>query len=105
MKKRGLVILGVVVLLGVWAMVIGYEFLEKENALWQKKVKAAKDEQRRCEARNSKYRNFDPSSAVVRRVTQSIATLTSFAPASGCRTRQTFRRSAGCYSSTPCGPA
>jgi len=58
-KKRGLVILGVVVLLGVWAMVIGYEFLEKENALWQKKVKAAKDEQRRCEARNSKYRNFD----------------------------------------------
>src|SRR5438270_13773636 len=40
-------------------MVVGYEFLEKENALWQKKVKAAKEEQRRCEARYSKYRNFD----------------------------------------------
>ena len=59
MKKRGLVILGVVVLLGAWLMVVGYEFLEKENARFQKNVKAAKEEQRRCEARNSKYRNYD----------------------------------------------
>lgn len=59
MKKRGLVILGVVVLLGAWLMVIGYEFLEKENALFQKRVKAAKEEQQRCAARNSKYRNYD----------------------------------------------
>src|SRR5580765_2615222 len=40
-------------------MVIGYEFLEKENALFQKRVKAAKEDQQRCVARNSKYRNFD----------------------------------------------
>ncbi len=59
MKKRGLVILGVVVLLGAWLMVIGYEFLEKENARFQKNVKAAKEEQQRCAARNSKYRNYD----------------------------------------------
>ena len=59
MKKRGLVILGVVVLLGAWLMVIGYEFLERENALFQKRVKAAKEEQQRCAARNSKYRNYD----------------------------------------------
>ena len=59
MKKRGLVILAVVVLLGAWLMVIGYEFLEKENALFQKRVKAAKEEQQRCAARNSKYRNYD----------------------------------------------
>ncbi|HEV7673015.1 MAG TPA: hypothetical protein VGQ12_00650 [Candidatus Angelobacter sp.] len=59
MKKRGLVILGVVVLLGAWLMVIGYEFLEKENALFQKNVKAAKEDQQRCVARNSKYRNYD----------------------------------------------
>jgi len=58
-KKRGLIILGIVVLVGAWLMVIGYEFLEKENALFQKKVKAAKEEQQRCAARNSKYRNFD----------------------------------------------
>lgn len=59
MKKRGLVILGVVVLMGAWLMVIGYEFLEKENALFQKRVKAAKEEQQSCAARNSKYRNYD----------------------------------------------
>ncbi|HEV7519753.1 MAG TPA: hypothetical protein VGP89_01545 [Candidatus Angelobacter sp.] len=59
MKKRGLVILGVVVLLGAWLMVVGYEFLEKENALFQKNVKAAKEDQQRCVARNSKYRNYD----------------------------------------------
>ncbi|HET8890721.1 MAG TPA: hypothetical protein VFQ41_17595 [Candidatus Angelobacter sp.] len=59
MKKRGLVILAVVVLVGAWLMVIGYEFLEKENALFQKRVKAAKEEQQRCAARNSKYRNYD----------------------------------------------
>jgi len=58
-KKRGLVILSVVVLLGAWLMVISYEFLEKENALFQKRVKAAKEEQQRCAARNSKYRNYD----------------------------------------------
>jgi hypothetical protein len=58
-KKRGLVILGVVVLLGAWLMVVGYEFLEKENARFQKNVKAAKEEQQRCAARNSKYRNYD----------------------------------------------
>jgi hypothetical protein len=58
-KKRGLVILGVVVLLGAWLMVIGYEFLEKENALFQKRVKAAKEEQQRCQARNLKYRTYD----------------------------------------------
>lgn len=59
MKKRGLVILAVVVLLGAWLMVVGYEFLEKENARFQKSVKAAKEEQQRCAARNSKYRNYD----------------------------------------------
>ncbi|MGZ4842893.1 MAG: hypothetical protein ACXV5J_14160 [Candidatus Angelobacter sp.] len=59
MKKRGLVILGVVVLLGAWLMVIGYEFLEKENARFQKNVKAAKEDQQRCEARNLKYRTYD----------------------------------------------
>ena len=59
MKKRGLVILSVVVLLGAWLMVVGYEFLEKENARFQKNVKAAKEEQQRCAARNSKYRNYD----------------------------------------------
>jgi len=59
LKKRGWIILGIVVLLGTYAMVVGYEFLEKENALWQKKVKAAKEDQRRCEARYWKYRNFD----------------------------------------------
>jgi hypothetical protein len=58
-KKRGLVILSVVVLLGAWLMVVGYEFLEKENARFQKSVKAAKEEQQRCAARNSKYRNYD----------------------------------------------
>jgi outer membrane protein assembly factor BamE (lipoprotein component of BamABCDE complex) len=58
-KKRGLVILSVVVLLGAWLMVVGYEFLEKENALFQKNVKAAKEDQQRCVARNSKYRNYD----------------------------------------------
>jgi hypothetical protein len=58
-KKRGLVILGVVVLLGAWLMVIGYEFLERENALFQKRVRAAKEEAQRCAARNSKYRNYD----------------------------------------------
>ncbi len=40
-------------------MVVGYEFLEKENARFQKNVKAAKEEQQRCAARNSKYRNYD----------------------------------------------
>ena len=59
MKKRSWFILGVVVLLGIWFMVVGYEFLEKENALYQKRMKAAKDEQHRCEARNAKYRNYD----------------------------------------------
>ncbi|HEY2232024.1 MAG TPA: hypothetical protein VGK01_00975 [Candidatus Angelobacter sp.] len=59
MKKRGLVILGVVVLLGAWLMVVGYEFLQKENARFQKNVKAAKEEQQRCVARNSKYRTYD----------------------------------------------
>jgi outer membrane protein assembly factor BamE (lipoprotein component of BamABCDE complex) len=58
-KKRGLIILGIVVLVGAWLMVIGYEFLEKENALFQKKVKAAKEDQQRCVARLSKFRNFD----------------------------------------------
>ena len=59
MSKRGVVILIVVALLGTWAFVVGYEFLEKENALWQQKVKAAKEEQQRCAARYAKYRNFD----------------------------------------------
>jgi outer membrane protein assembly factor BamE (lipoprotein component of BamABCDE complex) len=58
-KKRGLVILGVIVLLGAWLMVVGYEFLEKENARFQKNVTVAKEEQQRCVARNSKYRNYD----------------------------------------------
>src|ERR1700686_1065605 len=40
-------------------MVVGYEFLEQENARFQKRVKAAKDDQQRCTARNSKYRNYD----------------------------------------------
>ena len=59
MKKRGWILLGIVVLVGAWLMVIGYEFLEKENALFQKKVKAASEDMRKCEARNAKYRNFD----------------------------------------------
>jgi hypothetical protein len=46
-------------LLGIWLMIVGYEFLEKENARFQKNVKAAKEEQQRCAARNSKYRNYD----------------------------------------------
>jgi hypothetical protein len=58
-SKRGVVILAVVALLGTWLFVVGYEFLEKENALWQQKVKAAKEDQRKCEARLSKFRNFD----------------------------------------------
>jgi hypothetical protein len=58
-KKRGLVILSVIVLLGIWLMIVGYEFLEKENARFQKNVKVAKEEQQRCAARNSKYRNYD----------------------------------------------
>lgn len=40
-------------------MVVGYEFLQKENARFQKSVKVAKEEQQRCVARNSKYRNYD----------------------------------------------
>ncbi len=59
MSKRGWIILGLLVLFGTYAFVVGYEFLEKENALWQKKVKAAREEQRRCQARLSKFRNFD----------------------------------------------
>jgi hypothetical protein len=47
-------------------MVVGYEFLEKENARFQKSVKAAKEEQQRCEARNSKYRNYDQFRTSVR---------------------------------------
>jgi len=58
-KKHGLIILGIVVLVGAWLMVIGYEFLEKEHALFQKRVKAANEEMRKCEARNAKYRTFD----------------------------------------------
>jgi hypothetical protein len=58
-KKRGLILLGIVILLGTWFFVVGYEFLEKENALWQKKVKAAKEDQLRCMARYTKYRNYD----------------------------------------------
>jgi hypothetical protein len=58
-SKRALIILGVVVLATAWFMVTGYEFLEKENTLWQQRVKAAKEEQRKCEARLSKYRSFD----------------------------------------------
>jgi hypothetical protein len=58
-KKRGLIILGIVVLLGTWFFVTGYEFLEKENALWQKKVKAAKEDQLRCMARYTKYGDFN----------------------------------------------
>lgn len=59
MRKRGWFIVGAVALLGIWLMVVGYEFLEKENALWQKKVKAAKEDQRRCQSRYAKFRNFD----------------------------------------------
>ena len=59
MSKRGVIILVLVVLFGVYFFVVGYEFLEKENALFQKRVKAAKEEQQRCAARNSKYRNYD----------------------------------------------
>jgi outer membrane protein assembly factor BamE (lipoprotein component of BamABCDE complex) len=58
-KKRGIVILSVIVLLGAWLTVVGYEFLQKENARFQTNVKAAKEEQQRCVARNSKYRNYD----------------------------------------------
>jgi hypothetical protein len=55
-SKRGWFTLGVIVLLGIWFMVVGYEFLDKENALWQKKAKAAKEELKRCEARNARYK-------------------------------------------------
>jgi len=58
-SKRALIILGVIVLVGTWAFVTGYEFLEKENALWQQRVKAAKEEQQHCAARYSKYQSFD----------------------------------------------
>lgn len=40
-------------------MVVGYEFLQKENARFQKSVKLAREDQQRCAARNSKYRNYD----------------------------------------------
>ena len=66
MSKRSVVILAVVALLGTWAFVVGYEFLEKENALWQQKVKAAKEDQRKCEARLSKFRNFDQFRTTIR---------------------------------------
>ena len=59
MSKRGLIMISVGILLGTWLFVTGYEFLEKENALWHKKVKEAKEEQQRCVARYSKYRSFD----------------------------------------------
>lgn len=59
MSKRGVIILVLVVLFGVYFFVVGYEFLEKENALFQKRVKAAREEQQRCAARNSKYRTYD----------------------------------------------
>jgi hypothetical protein len=65
-SKRSVVILAVVALLGTWAFVVGYEFLEKENALWQQKVKAAKEDQRKCEARLSKFRNFDQFRTTIR---------------------------------------
>jgi hypothetical protein len=58
-SKRGLIMIGVGILLGTWLFVTGYEFLEKENALWQKKVKAAKEEEQRCAARYTKYRSYD----------------------------------------------
>jgi hypothetical protein len=58
-SKRGLIIVGIGLLLGTWLFVTGYEFLEKENALWQKKVKVAKEEQLRCMARYTKYRSYD----------------------------------------------
>src|SRR5258708_5133807 len=47
-------------------MIVGYEFLEKENARFQISVKAAKEEQQRCVARNSKYRNYDQFRTSVR---------------------------------------
>ncbi len=59
MSKRALIILAIAALLGTWLFVTGYEFLEKENALWQKKVKTAKEEQLRCMARYTKYRSYD----------------------------------------------
>jgi hypothetical protein len=65
-SKRALIILGVGVLAAAWFMVTGYEFLEKENALWQQRVKAAKEEQRKCEARLSKFRSFDQFRTSVR---------------------------------------
>jgi hypothetical protein len=58
-SKRALIILAIAALLGTWLFVTGYEFLEKENALWQKKVKTAKEEQLRCMARYTKYRSYD----------------------------------------------
>ena len=86
MKKRGLVILSVVVLLGAWLMVVGYEFLEKENARFQKNVKAAKEDQQRCAARNSKYRNYDQFRTSIRLP----------------YTSRSCRWSAGCGSTTRC---
>jgi hypothetical protein len=66
LSKRGVIILVLVALFGVYFFVVGYEFLEKENALFQKRVKVAKEEQRRCEARLSKYRNFDQFRTTIR---------------------------------------
>jgi hypothetical protein len=55
-SKRGWSTLGVIALLGIWLFVAGYWFLEKKHALWQKRVNAAKEEQRRCEIRNMRFK-------------------------------------------------
>ena len=51
MSQRGVIILVLVVL-----FVVGYTLVKKENALFQKKMKAAREEQHRCEARNERFK-------------------------------------------------
>jgi hypothetical protein len=50
MSKRGWIILGAVALLGI---VVVYRLLEKKH---EKRVDAAKEEQRHCEARNARFK-------------------------------------------------
>lgn len=53
MTKRGWFIRGVTALLGIWICIASYQLLERE---WQKKGKAAKEEQGRCEARYARFK-------------------------------------------------
>jgi len=54
--KRGWFTLGVIALVATWMFVAADRFLEKKHALWRERVKAAKEEQRRCEDRNLRFK-------------------------------------------------